>query len=158
MVASLLVLGACGAPDPAPSGSTPSGSTGPASPAAASSAPAPSTPSPSRSPAPAAPASFCAELKATGATGASFGAIPVFYRKKQLLADVHDKLSAMGDATPPAEIAKPWALQKKELREIQAAAKKLRDGGMLSDPRFGPDAELDKAQDTLTDYWFAHCG
>jgi hypothetical protein len=58
----------------------------------------------------------------------------------------------------PGRIGKPWALQKKELRQIRAAAKKLPDGGMVSDPRFGPDAKLDKAQDTLTRYWFAHCG
>ena len=156
VVAALLALGACGSPDPGSAGPNLTAPTGPPSPSgSASSTPAPATPSPSGA---GAATAFCAELKANGATGASFGAIPVFYRKKQLLEDVDEKLSAMGDATPPPEIAKPWALQQKELREIRAAAKKLPDGGTLSDPRYGSDALLEKAQDTLTDYWFAHCG
>ena len=163
-VGALLALTACGSPGqsaPASSGSAPSPSGPPSSTPTPTTqtptTPSPTAPSPSASAGPGDPVTFCTELKANGATGASFGAIPTFYRKKQLLADVGEKLTAMGDATPPREIAKPWALQKKTLRQIQAAAKKLPDGGMLSDPRYGPDATLDRAQDTLTDYWFAHC-
>jgi hypothetical protein len=98
---------------------------------------------------------YCSAVEAHGGSGATFGRIPTFYRKAQLLADVEDKLVAMGDTTPPAEIAEPWARQRNALLQVQAAANQLPEGQSL---RASPEpAELVEAQDSLTKYWFAHC-
>ena len=98
---------------------------------------------------------FCSQVEANGGSGASFGPIPTFYRRTQLLADVDDKLHTMGDIVPPTEIAEPWARQKSALLDVKAAAEQLYNGESLRG--VPPHPELDQAQDTLTKYWFAHC-
>lgn len=155
VLAVVLVLGACG----------PSGSSTPASPAPTSSVPspavAPSSAGPATAPDPG--AAFCLEVQANGATGASFGPVVLSYRKQQLLDDVRDKLDAMGQVRPPAEIAEAWALQKRTLLRIEAAAARLSDGQALGDASAPTDVRdlhggtIDRAQETLTDYYFAHC-
>ena len=156
-LASLLALGACGTSEPVTVASPAS------APASEPGSAPPSTPGGSASGTPTEPAAaFCAEIRAQGANGASFGPIPTFYRKKPLLSDVRDKLEAMGTVAPPSEVAKPWALQKRTLLRVEKAAGRLSSDQTLADL---PDVDLrsfhggaiDKAQDTLTDYYFAHC-
>lgn len=159
-LAAVLALGACGTAGPA--GTTTAGPS-------ATSAPAPAPGSTGSGPGASSPGTpadaaltFCREVRANGGTGASFGPIPTFYRKKPLLADVRDKLAAMGTLTPPAEIGKPWALQKRTLRRVEAAAGKLKSDQALGelpevDPKDFHGGAIDEAQDTLTDYYFAHC-
>lgn len=157
----VLGLGACGGQTPAgpaaPSTVAPTSAASPAAPA--SSAPAGSTGSGQSDPV----VAFCRDFRANGGTGASFGGVPLFYRKEPLLKDLRERLDAMGDLRPPSEIAKPWALQEKTLLRIRSAAEQLRndqtlyDDPTLPDPRTFHGGDIDEAQDTLTDYYFAHC-
>jgi len=153
---SMLTLGGCaGGNDAQPPtrsaapDSQPRASGGPTTPPAATTHPA-SAPSQNSAQA------FCAELKANGATGASFGPIPFFYPQDLLLKDLRTKLADMGDAVPPKEIADDWRRQKTQVKKVEKAAKRMRPGQNL-DPGLAGSDKVKQAQHNLTDYWFDHC-
>jgi hypothetical protein len=100
---------------------------------------------------------FCDDLKANGATGASFGPPQIFLPKEDLVDEVSRGLAVMGDLAPPDEIAADWTLRKDYLAKLKAAADKLPDGGTLNDPAMAPDDATNDASSKITDYWFATC-
>jgi len=100
---------------------------------------------------------FCAELDAIGATGASFGTVPLYLEKESLAATLADQLEVLA-VTPPEEIAEAWAGKKDYYERMLAAVEALPAGGTLSDPAIsGESAEHDGETDQITDYYFDNC-
>jgi hypothetical protein len=100
---------------------------------------------------------FCADLKSNRATGASFGPMEIWQPKADLIEQADSGLAAMGDATPPQEIAAEWEVRKDYLTDFKAAAEKLPDGGKFSGGSVAGDESTTAASKKITDYWFDTC-
>jgi len=127
------------------------------------SAAAPETPSAGEAGAPPAHAEqsadddFCGELDAIGATGASFGTVPLYLEKESLATTLNDELEVLA-VTPPDEIAEAWASKKDYYERMLTAVEALPSGGTLSDPAIsGESAAHDGETKQITDYYFDNC-
>jgi hypothetical protein len=100
---------------------------------------------------------FCSDLDAIGATGASFGTVPLYLEKESLAATLDDELEVLA-VTPPEEIAEAWSSKKDYYERMRAAVEALPAGGTLSDPAIsGESAEHDVETEQITDYYFDNC-
>jgi hypothetical protein len=101
---------------------------------------------------------FCAQTKANGVTGASFGELQAWLPKQKLLPDVDEAVDAMANVTPPDEIAAAWKKRKQFLTRMKAALAKLpADGTLMSHPELVSNPSVSKASKAITDYWFEEC-
>jgi len=120
------------------------------------SAPAAETTTPEAE-APATSSDFCAEFEAAGGTGASFGSVPLYTPKEDLVAGLEDAVTVLA-VTPPDEVATEWNALKAFYEKALADANKLDDGQTLGDPALLEESgELTDEVDTLTDYFFDTC-
>ncbi|MEO8261677.1 MAG: hypothetical protein ABI566_03830 [Pseudolysinimonas sp.] len=103
--------------------------------------------------APAAAGDFCAEFEANGGTGATIGPLQTWLVKEDLLPDVQGRVDAMGDITPPADIATEWDIMKTYYVDLLAAVEALPAGGHLS----GEGIKAPEEYQVVTDYFFETC-
>ena len=94
---------------------------------------------------------FCDDLDAAGATGASFGPIPVY--DTGAIEDIVTQDAKLADVTPPEAIAADWATRKAFVADIDAWV--VAGGPATGGP---PDStDSDAASQKITDYWFDTC-
>jgi hypothetical protein len=88
---------------------------------------------------------MCSTFDEAGGTGATIGPVQMWVPKEDLLPAVSEKLDALGDSTPPAEIAEEWDSVKGHYESIQEEAEALPAGGTLM------GSELLQEATTMTD-------
>lgn len=107
---------------------------------------------------PAATSDFCTEFEENGGDGSTVGVVLTFASKEDILADVQPRLDAMGDLTPPDEIATEWTTMKEYYGELAAAAEALPDGAAFNtSPEYQALAEAPDEYEAVVDYYFATC-
>ncbi len=142
--AGALLLAGCGS-DPAPSAASPSASS-----AAPSSASAEDEP--------VVEGDTCEQLRAAGATGASFGPVQAALPEADLVTAIGEKLTPLRQSDPAADVAAEWSTVRTYLEQYLAAAQAAPAGGTVTDATlFNPGPEVTDAQDALTDWWFDTC-
>ena len=100
----------------------------------------------------------CEQLRAAGATGASFGPVQAALPKDDLIEVIEGKLTPLQQSDPAADVADAWATAQSYLEQYLAAAQAAPAGGTVTDAAlFNPGQEVSDAQDALTDWWFATC-
>ena len=107
---------------------------------------------------PAASGDFCDTFAANGGTGATIGPVLTFATKEEIVPDVRERLDAMGDLEPPAEIAAEWGLMKQYYTDLLAAAEALPDGANLAgSPEYDSLAEAPDEYHAVSDYILDAC-
>ncbi|GAA3871499.1 hypothetical protein GCM10022381_13240 [Leifsonia kafniensis] len=76
-------------------------------------------------------AAMCSTFEEAGGTAATIGLVQIWVPKEDLLPAVSDKLDALGDSTPPAEVADEWNAVKGHYERIRDEAEALPAGGTL---------------------------
>lgn len=97
-------------------------------------------------------AAMCSTFEQAGGTLATIGPVSMWVPKEDLLASVTAKLDAMGDSTPPADIADSWDAVKTHYESILEEAEALPAGGTLT------GSELLQEATTMTEHTTAVAG
>ncbi|PWW22899.1 hypothetical protein JD79_02062 [Geodermatophilus normandii] len=144
--ATALVLAGCGSDDATSSAAPSPGSSSSGSSSAAEEAE------------PVVEGDTCEQLRAAGATGASFGPVQAALPKDDLVETIQEKLTPLQRSDPAADVADAWATAQAHLEQYLAAAQAAPAGGTVTDAAlFNPGQEVTDAQDALTDWWFDTC-
>ncbi|SDQ32070.1 hypothetical protein SAMN04488565_2147 [Leucobacter chromiiresistens] len=102
--------------------------------------------------------SFCDEYDAAGGTLATPGLFQVGMPAETTAADLAERMRVLDAATPPEDIAAPWADLRDLYDEALGLAEAAPAGGVVSDPRiFEIVEELDAPASAVREYLDAHC-
>lgn len=101
---------------------------------------------------------MCSTFKEAGGTAATIGPVPMWVTKEDLLPTVSDKLDALGDSTPPTDIAESWGAVKGHYEGIRDEAEALPAGGTLMGSELLQEATTMTADlEAVAKYISDHC-